>query len=255
MREKELMRVSIITVCKNAENTIEDTINSVISQTYRDIEHIIIDGCSTDKTVSVVNKYKDKLAVFVSENDNGIYDAMNKGIRLSTGDIFYFLNANDVLLHSSVIENVVNRFLESDADVMYGDILMLEKDTGICNLKKHCNVNRFYLYANAICQQATFYRLSAFEKSGLFDPVYKIAADHEWVLRSFFKRKVKAEYMNIPVAIFTLGGLSSNPEFEKNLLEERRKVKRMYFNKLSVAFSAMLPKPFKQNLMRLMSLD
>lgn len=246
------IKVSIITVCRNSQDTIEETINSVLSQTYPDIEYIIIDGKSTDNTVSVIEKYKDRLACFISEPDKGMYDAMNKGIRIAKGDILYFLNSDDTLYHSSAINNVAKHFSTGNFDFLYCDILIFDKNTGHCHVKKHNRVNKSFLYANAMPQQAVFYKKSAFKKCGNFNTEYKIVSDRDWLLRAFLKEKLQSKYVDIPVALFAQGGLSNNKKYEKIHSEERQKMKKAYFNPFFVYFTAnFMPKSLKKFLMRL----
>lgn len=247
--------VSIITVCRNAQDTIEETINSVLSQTYPNIEYIVIDGNSTDNTVSVVEKYKKRLACFISEPDNGMYDAMNKGIKVAKGDILYFLNTDDVLYHPSAISNIVKHFSEDNFDFLYCDILMFDKDTGQCHIKKHNRVNKTFLYTNAIPQQAVLYRRRAFEKCGNFSTEYKIVSDRDWLLKAFLRHKLKSKYVGIPVALFTQGGLSNNEKYENLHAQERQRMKKAYFNNFLVSFTAnFMPKSLKYGLMKLIKI-
>ena len=190
-----------------------------------------------------------KIAYFVSEPDNGIYDAMNKGINAATGDVLCFLNADDMLYHSSIITNVVKNFAD-DSDFLYGDTLMLDRDSGKCHIKKHNKVNKAFLYANAIPQQAIFYRKKAFKKCGYFNTEFKIAGDREWLLRAFLEKKLKSQYLEIPVALFVQGGVSNSEKHEKLHAQERKKAKNMYFNNFGVSFTALIPKPFKIFLMK-----
>lgn len=118
------MKISIITVCFNAESIIEETIKSVISQTYNDIEYIIVDGKSTDSTMEIIKKYADKIDKIISEPDKGIYDAMNKGISLATGNFINFMNAGDTFSSPDAVKNVVMQ-IEEDSDVVYGDSTMI----------------------------------------------------------------------------------------------------------------------------------
>ncbi|MEM5831420.1 MAG: glycosyltransferase family 2 protein, partial [Candidatus Aenigmatarchaeota archaeon] len=115
------MKISIITPSFNSEKTIEETIKSVLSQTYNDIEYLIIDGGSRDRTLEIVDKYKDKISKIVSEPDKGIYDGMNKGIKLATGEIVGILNSDDLYFDESVIENVMKAFKENQIDCLWGD--------------------------------------------------------------------------------------------------------------------------------------
>lgn len=122
--QNKALKVSVITVCRNAENVIEKTISSVVEQTYENIEYIIVDGASQDKTLEIVTRYAEKGNIkYITEPDRGIYDAMNKGIRMSTGDYLEFLNAGDALINHNVIEKVVDEITKCQADIVYGNIL------------------------------------------------------------------------------------------------------------------------------------
>lgn len=238
------MKISIITVCKNNEDSIEETMKSVFSQNYPDIEYIIIDGFSTDNTVSIINKYKDKLAFFSSEKDSGMYEAMNKGIKASTGDAIYFLNAGDKLFHSSIMGNAIKHFTDN-VDFLYGDVIEINKETGHCSIKRQNRVNKAYLYTNAICQQSILYGKSAFKKCGCFNTEYKIVGDREWLFRALLKEKITSKYIDIPFALFTKGGVSNNEIYEKIHSEERKKAKNFYFNPFIVSLTACIPKTLK----------
>ena len=124
------MKVSIVTVSFNSQNTISDTINSVLHQTYPDIEYIIVDGKSSDNTVNIIESLKDKFngrLRFISEPDNGIYDAMNKGIKMATGEIVGLLNSDDIFANNLVIEKIVNTFKTSNAQCIYGNLVLVDK--------------------------------------------------------------------------------------------------------------------------------
>ena len=131
------MKISIITVVFNGKKTIKDTINSVLSQTYKNIEYIIIDGNSNDGTIEIIKSYGDKISHFISESDNGIYDAMNKGIKLSTGDIVGILNSDDFYIDNKVIAKVAKEFNDKKVDSMYADLVYVKPE----NLDK---VVRYY---------------------------------------------------------------------------------------------------------------
>ena len=120
------MKVSIITVCYNSELTIEDTIKSVLSQTYDDIEYIIVDGNSTDSTLNIINKYKDQISTIVSEPDKGIYDAMNKGVELANGELIGIINSDDFYSDKNVIKNVVDTLKKDDSDALYADLVYVD---------------------------------------------------------------------------------------------------------------------------------
>ena len=118
------LKVSIITVCLNSESYIEKTIQSVLAQSYSPIEYILIDGNSSDNTLNIINKYQAEIDIIISENDDGIYDAMNKGVTRSTGDILYFLNSGDILIDDTIIERVERIFIEKpEYPMVYGDLI------------------------------------------------------------------------------------------------------------------------------------
>ncbi|NLF82735.1 MAG: glycosyltransferase [Candidatus Gastranaerophilales bacterium] len=214
------MKISIITVCKNAEKTIENTILSVLNQTYKNIELIIIDGVSTDGTLDIINKYKDKISYFISEPDTGVYNAMNKGIKAATGNILYFLNANDSLYDNYVLENVVTYFQkDKNLDVLYGNIQYVDKnqvDVGIFKYNDFCQKLTFI--DRNICHQAIFYNSRTFKKYGLYDETYRVYADYEYNVRLFVKHKIKTKYIDMFIARFEAGGLSYS--YNKEILKE-----------------------------------
>ena len=121
------MKVSIITITYNSESTLIETIDSVLNQTYKDIEYIIVDGASSDDTVSIVHSYKERISTFISEKDNGLYHALNKGISLATGDVIGILHSDDFYTNHHIIENVVNTFKSTHADAVYADLFYVDK--------------------------------------------------------------------------------------------------------------------------------
>ena len=178
------IKVSIVTVCYNSEVTIEQTIRSVLSQSYKNIEYIIIDGASTDQTLDIIKEYKNDLAYLVSEPDKGIYDAMNKGIKKATGDIIGFINSDDWYSENAVL-SIVEAFLSSKADVVYGNTMIVENGT-----------HKMVLCADLdnICYRMVFGHQAAFVKThilreNLFDCAYKIVADHAFFLSLYFQKK------------------------------------------------------------------
>lgn len=228
------MKVSIITVCKNAQDTIEKTIKSVIDQDYRDIEYIIIDGKSTDKTLDILLKYKDKIDIIISEPDEGIYSAMNKGIEKSSGDIIYFLNSGDLLFNTVIISSVVKLFKKRDPDILYGDILLYNKNNPKeLTLVKHKNVDRFYLARDGIYHQAMFVKKNLFKKYGNFNIQFKLQADYDWTLRVLIKNKAIASRIDKTIAQYLQNGASSN---YKKTWKERFQILPLYFSLSEVIF-------------------
>lgn len=225
------MKISIITVCLNAENTIEDTFLSIFNQTYKNIEFIVIDGKSTDKTFKIIEKYKDKIHYFVSEPDNGIYDAMNKGIQKSTGDFIIFLNANDVFYDNLVLEKVANKLIENpEMKFLFGDVELIYKNGQENRIKSFNNIkNCFSLMCDNICHQSIFYHKSLFEKYGLYSLEYKIYSDWEFNIKCLVKNKVKAIHLPIIVSKFNLEGVSTLQDNPDTVGLERKKILTKYY--------------------------
>ncbi|MBU0561089.1 MAG: glycosyltransferase [Bacteroidetes bacterium] len=227
-------KFTIITVCYNSAKTIERTILSVISQNYKNIEYIIIDGASTDNSLSIIDKYRNRIDQIVSEKDIGIYDAMNKGLKISTGDIIMFLNADDRLLDTDTIQHVaakIGEFIKRKIEVFHGGVLMYSAEDGSGNVWMSRSINKYSIYRGAIPHPATFYLRNAFDKNGYFNTNYKICADYEWVVRGFIRNKLKFQNINIITSIFTKGGLSTNDDFKIIHREERLHIANNYFGK------------------------
>ncbi len=225
------MKFSIITVCKNSENTIENTILSVLNQSYKNFEYIIVDGVSTDKTLDIVEKYRNKLTKIISEPDNGLYDAMNKGINSSSGDYLFFLNSDDTFLRENIFLDIFRKANNNQKELLYGDQLFVNHETGKTTIRKHNKLNKIYLLKNTPCQPATFYRRDVFNKYGYFDDTFKIVSDHEWFLRTFLKHNISYYYLGFPFTAFNIvGGVSSNSAGEQKKSIERDKMIEMYFS-------------------------
>jgi glycosyltransferase involved in cell wall biosynthesis len=180
------MKVSIITVCFNSEKTIEDTLKSVQYQTYPNIEYIVIDGNSKDCTNEIVGKYKDVVSVHISEPDNGLYDAMNKGIKLATGDIIGVLNSDDILENDNTIESIVKAI--GNFDGVYGDVGFYAAHN-FADKKRHYSSKGFSkakFSRGMMPAHPSFYvRKECYEKAGLYRTDFKIASDFDMVLRIF----------------------------------------------------------------------
>lgn len=178
------VKISVITVCYNAESVIEKTIRSVLNQTYEDLEYIIVDGASKDHTPDIIEGYlADTRVKYLSEPDKGIYDAMNKGAGMATGDYLEFLNAGDVLVDDQVISHIAERAGRSGADILYGDILYINPD-GTTEKRVYgqfCSSLFYYLLGDCINHQAAFAKRDCFKQG--FDLTYRICADREWMLR------------------------------------------------------------------------
>ena len=204
------MKASIITVSYNAVKTIEKTILSVLEQSYTNIEYIIIDGQSTDGTLDIIKKYEKYIDCVISEPDNGIYDAMNKGIQLATGDIIGFVNSDD-WYELDTIEKVVTCFNSTDAELIHGIVWFVEEDGSRKKMNGFRNGEVAYeqLYYRMLPHLSVFAKKTIFEQCGKFDTNYQIAADYDWILRCFTSG-VRFRYINSVIGSFRKGGVSTS---------------------------------------------
>lgn len=205
-------KVSIITVCYNSERTIEDTLQSIINQSYQNIEYIVIDGVSTDSTLTIINKYKDKITTIVSEKDNGIYDAINKGIRLATGDIIANLNSDDFYIDNNVIADVVATFGKEKTDTLYADLYYVDAvDTNkIVRYWKSKQYKEGLFLKGWMPPHPTFFvKKEVYQKYGLFDLQFKSAADYEIMLRFIHRFKTSIAYLPRVIVKMRVGGVSN----------------------------------------------
>lgn len=235
------MKVSIITVCYNSEKTIEDTLKSVKSQTYTDIEYIVIDGASKDSTNEIVSKYENIVSMHVSEPDNGLYDAMNKGIKLATGDIVGVLNSDDILASDNTIQTLV-KAIGNDYGV-YGDVGFYAEDS-FSDTKRHYSSKGFTkekFSRGMMPAHPSFYvRKDCYEKAGLYRTDFKIASDFDMVLRIFSLPNTSFTYLEEEIVKMRLGGVStsgfkSNYLLNKEILESCKNngVKANWFSIIS----------------------
>ncbi|KAB2870183.1 MAG: glycosyltransferase, partial [Bacteroidales bacterium] len=205
------MRVSIITVVYNNSSTIKSAIESVLSQTYKDIEYIVVDGASTDGTVDIIKEYGDRIDKFVSEPDKGIYNAMNKGIKLSTGDIVGILNSDDFFTNNSIIQNIVDSF-DNDIDAIYGDIQFVDPNN-LNKIVRYYSSERFkrssFKYGFMPAHPSFYVRRKFYEELGLYKEDYKIGADYELLVRFLYCNNLKTKYLKFPFVCMRTGGVSN----------------------------------------------
>jgi len=213
------LKVSIITVCYNSARTIEQTIQSVVNQSYKNVEYIIIDGGSTDGTLNLIRKYAGKIAYWVSEPDNGIFDAMNKGIRAATGDVIGIINSDD-WYGLDTVRDAVNYFMEhEEAQVVHGNTQFVNRDGEFCYLKRGDVEPKEIMY-HMPSHPAFFVKKQIYSQYGCFDCQYKIAADYDFLMR-LYHHKIMFHYMPGILAYFRIGGTNSrNPR--QTLLEFKR---------------------------------
>jgi len=206
------MTISIITATYNNKNTIEDAILSVLNQSYTNIEYIIIDGKSTDGTLNITQKYKDKINKIISEADKGMYDALNKGIELANGDVIGFLHSDDFYADKKVIENIVKTFEAQNVDSVYGDLeyVSATKPENIIRYWKAGAFNIEELKKGWMPPHPTFYvRKEIYKKHGGFNLNYNIAADYDLMLRFLGKFKISTTYLPKVLVKMRWGGASN----------------------------------------------
>lgn len=199
------IKVSIITVCKNSEDTIEQTIQSVLNQTYPNVEYIIIDGQSTDKTLDIISKYNTSIAKVISGKDAGIYDAMNKGIENVSGEIIGILNSDD-WYEENTIENVVNIFKHENVDIVHGDIRLIYNNSN--NRLLMAGKIEDMWNSMTIRHPATFVKNDVYNEYGSFDISYKIAGDYDFLLRCY-AQGVKFYHIDKVLTNFRMSGVSN----------------------------------------------
>ncbi len=208
------MIVSIITVCLNSEKTIESTIKSVLNQTYSNIEYIIIDGKSTDKTMQIVERYKDGIALVISEKDTGIYEAMNKGVMMAKGEVVSFLNSDDFYHDKFVVKKVVDAIRYKKMDAVYGDLLFIpENDDLEVNSARIWRPKEYsrkkVLFGWHFPHPTFFVKKSYFTKFGNFDTQFKIASDYDLMTRFLLKGNLSPFYIPEVLVKMRLGGVSN----------------------------------------------
>lgn len=217
------MRVSIITVCYNNATTIKDTIESVLRQSYEDIEHIIVDGASTDGTIEIINSYKRHVSQFISEEDNGMYEAMNKGIRMATGDVIGILNADDFFSADDVIEIMVGELNKSNTDAILGDVQFVKPDD-INKVVRYYSSERFhpgsFKYGFMPAHPGFYVKRKYFEQFGYYKEDYQIASDYELLIRFLYRFKLSYRYIKKPIVTMRTGGVS-NRSFKSRIVLNR----------------------------------
>ena len=221
------MKITIITVAFNAAETIADTLRSVSEQTYEDIEHILIDGASKDATLSVAKAHGAHLAKCISEPDRGIYDAMNKGIAMATGDVIGFLNADDFYASRDAVKTIAAAFTDPDIDACYGDLLYVSKTnpSSIVRYWRSSIYERGSFRKGWCPPHPTFFvRRKVYEINGGFSLEYKIAADAEIMFRLLEVKRIKATYIPKTIVKMRTGG-ESNKSI-RNVISQNREIIR-----------------------------
>ncbi len=206
------MRISVITVCYNAGPHIDETIRSVVVQDHRDIEHIVIDGGSTDGTQERIERYRELIAHIVSGPDRGVYDAMNKGLALATGEIIVFVNAGDMIASRNALSYMAKAFEGSDAEAIYGDAYMVDPmDIRVVRrFWKGGEYDRLRFRRGWMPPHlGTYIRKSVYDRFGNFNEDLKVSADYELLFRFMYKHRIRVKYIPKVLVRFRLGGMSN----------------------------------------------
>jgi len=240
------MKVSIITICYN-EPDIEKTCESIASQTYQDFQWVVIDGGSDNETIDVLNKYKNKINIFVSEEDNGVYHAMNKGIGLAGGEYLHFLNAGDCYFDKNSLQNIVKDLVSSD--IVFGDLKFFQGDKSF--VKEYPDEIPYgWLESDSLPHPASFIKKELFKKYGLYNEKNRVVSDWEkWIE---FVDVHKCTYKHVPtvVAIHNYNGISS--VYDELHLGEIAKIKAKYYGSIRVGFRLKkIKKALKTRLMKI----
>jgi glycosyltransferase len=235
------MKISIITVCYNRSSTIEQSILSVLQQDYPNIEYIIIDGNSNDGTKEIIAAYGDRISKYISEKDKGMYDAINKGVKLATGDVIGLMHSDDTFYDNEVVSKIVKAFQEHDSiDGVYGDGIYVTNDAeerlvrnrigGEYNVKR---IEQGWLPLHP----TVYFKRSCIEQYGLYNLDFKIASDTEFLIRYLYKHEVKMHYLNSYMVKMKMGGLSTDYKRAVEVLKEDYKIYKFHnMNPFSAVF-------------------
>lgn len=224
------MKISIITVTYNSAKTLKDTLESVLKQKYTNYEHIIVDGLSKDNTMQIVKEYETKYdgkLKYISEKDSGLYDAMNKGIKMATGDIIGILNSDDIYAHENVLQEIVEKFKETNCDGTYANLIFMDEETmkkpqRIWNSPKGKLENGWHP-----AHPTLYLKKEVYDKIGIFNLKYKIAADYDFMIRVMKDNTIKLNYIDDYIIYMRTGGASTAgiKGYIKNLKEANEVLK------------------------------
>lgn len=218
--------LSIVTVTYNAAGFIQETLESVYSQTFTNYEHLIIDGASSDNTLELIKKFNNPRLCLLSEKDKGIYDAMNKGIQQAKGSWLYFLNAGDTFTSPRILEQLFNG-REQTCDLIYGKVVTKNEPSGVNYTTGQPLTFSSFFFTIPINHQGAFFHRSTFERIGKYNLNYKILADLEWLIRYFKQDSNKSEYVNKIIAEYETVGFSYHNRSRS--LRETLKYSRQHF--------------------------
>jgi len=233
-------------VAFNAQNTIERCINSVLRQKFKNFEYIIIDGGSTDNTCEIISKHRNNIDVFISEPDNGIYDAMNKGIALATGDVVGTVNADDFYADDDVLNSIAKVFAEQDTSILYGDLDYVDQSDKIIRKWRSGTYSRGMFNWGWMPPHPTFYcKKILFDRLGAYKLDYGSAGDYELMLRFIHLNNNNAYYLNKVLIKMVIGGVS-NKSLTNRVQAMRFDLKAMRDNNIRLPMVTILFKPLRK---------
>lgn len=235
------MKISIITICFNSEKTIRETFESVLQQTYKNIEYVIVDGKSTDSTIDIIKEYLPKFKKkgisvnFKSEKDKGLYDAMNKGVSKATGDIIGIINSDDIIHDKNAFKKIVDRFEKENCDATYSDLYIMDYETMSIPNRIFIAGKKSYKLGWYPPHPSLYVKKEVYEKYGNYDTKYKIAADYDFMVR-IMKNGIKLSYIKEPLIYMRAGGTSTSSlkSYKKSFDEaidvlKKNNIKCVYF--------------------------
>ena len=208
------MKVSVITACFNSESTIEETVTSVINQTHKNIEYLIVDGKSTDNTLKILCEYDESISYIISETDNGIYDAINKGITMATGEVIAILNSDDYFAYNDVLTDVITIFKHyPEIDLVFGDVAVFKEKSGR-RIIRWMSAKSFRVWQMRFGMMpphpGVFVRSRVYDQIGLFNTRYKICADFDFLIRAMYVHRLKFKVLReSPITMMRVGGIST----------------------------------------------
>lgn len=242
------MKISIITITFNSESTIEQTIQSVVNQSYPNIEYIVVDGRSDDTTLQIIEKYRSKIHILLSEKDQGLYDALNKGIQLATGDVIGFLHSDDFYINEQVIQKYADIFIKNKVDAVYSDLYYVDKyatDKIIRKWKSGHYILNAFLNGWMPPHPTFFVKKELYTKYGGFNLDFKSAADYELMLRFIHKHKISLGYLPEYTVKMRVGG-KSNVSVQNRIAANLEDRKAWKTNGLKPRFYTLYLKPLRK---------
>lgn len=228
MKTKE-PKITIITINLNNEAGLRKTIESVVNQDFDDLEYIVIDGGSKDGSRNIIKEYVENIDYWVSEEDKGIYNAMNKGINKSNGVFLLFLNSGDFLCSNNVI-NRINEIIRIDDDILVGNTI-LDYPKGRKIRKNPKEIGPSFFLRKSISHQACFIRKTLFDKYGLYSEKYETSSDKDFFIRALIMNDAKYRYVDFNISIFDIGGIGSSEKYKELRKKEKQNIYENYFSK------------------------